>query len=131
MRPPIKSRKRKAPTLKADAWEPYKARVIELHINQGMPLQKVKEIIENEFNFTAEVRQYRLRITQWGFDKNVKPKEMKGIVKLRQRRRLLETDKGELQFAVRGQKVDPAKIDRFMTRHAIPQSQLYSPSSVA
>lgn len=54
MRSPIKSRKRKAPTLKADAWEPYKARVIELHINQGMPLQKVKEIIENEFNFTAE-----------------------------------------------------------------------------
>ena len=51
---PIKSRKRKAPTLKADAWEPYKARVIELHINQGMPLQKVKEIIDNEFNFTAE-----------------------------------------------------------------------------
>ena len=50
----IKSRKRKAPTLKADAWEPYKARVIELHINQGMPIQKVKEIIENEFNFTAE-----------------------------------------------------------------------------
>ena len=152
----IKSRKRKAPTLKADAWEPYKARVIELHINQGMPLQKVKEIIENEFNFTAEydsitkpqsllpyvyiclsyasccrVRQYRLRITQWGFDKNVKPKEMKGIVRLRQRRRLLETDKGELQFAVRGREVDPAKIDRFMTRNAIPQSQLYSPSSVA
>ena len=56
---------------------------------------------------------------------------MKGIVRLRQRRRLLETDKGELQFAVRGQKVDPAKIDRFMTRNAIPQSQLYSPSSVA
>ena len=50
----IKSRKRKAPTLKADAWEPYKARVIELHINQAMPLPKVKEIIENEFNFTAE-----------------------------------------------------------------------------
>ena len=50
----IKSRKKKAPTLKADAWEPYKARVIELHINQGKPLQKVKEIIENEFNFTAE-----------------------------------------------------------------------------
>ncbi|KAK5019462.1 hypothetical protein LTR60_000281 [Cryomyces antarcticus] len=31
MGPPTKPRKRKAPTLRADAWEPYKARIIELH----------------------------------------------------------------------------------------------------
>ena len=54
MGPPAKPRKRKAPTLRADAWEPYKARIIELHIQQGLPLREVKENIMNEFGFTAE-----------------------------------------------------------------------------
>jgi hypothetical protein len=54
MGPPTRTRKRKAPTLCADAWEPYKARIIELHIEQGLPLGKVKDTIEDEFAFTAE-----------------------------------------------------------------------------
>ena len=56
MAPPPRSRKRKAPTLRRDEWEPVKARVIELHINQSLPLPKVKEIVEEEFKligFTA------------------------------------------------------------------------------
>jgi hypothetical protein len=47
-------RKRKAPTLRAGAWEPYKARIIQLHNVQGLPLREVKEKIEQEFRFTAE-----------------------------------------------------------------------------
>ena len=54
MGPPAKPRKRKAPTLRADAWEPYKARIIELHIQQGLPLREVKENIMKEFGFTAK-----------------------------------------------------------------------------
>ena len=54
MGPPTRTRKRKAPTLCADVWEPYKARIIELHIEQGLPLGKVKDTIEKEFAFTAE-----------------------------------------------------------------------------
>ena len=54
MGPPTKPRKRKAPTLRADAWEPYKARIVELHIRQGLPLREVREIIMKEFGFTAE-----------------------------------------------------------------------------
>ena len=51
---PTKPRKRKAPTLRADAWESYKARIVELHIRQGLPLREVKEHIKKEFGFTAE-----------------------------------------------------------------------------
>jgi hypothetical protein len=50
------SRKRKAPTLRADDWEPVKARVIELYIDRERPLPEVKEVVEQEFNsigFTA------------------------------------------------------------------------------
>lgn len=54
MGPPTKGRKRKAPTLRADAWEPYKDRILELHITQKLPLREVKERISSEFGFTAE-----------------------------------------------------------------------------
>ena len=53
-RPPTRPRKRKAPTLHANAWEPYKARIVELHITQGVPLKEVKQHVEKEFGFVAE-----------------------------------------------------------------------------
>ena len=56
MGPPTRTRKRKAPTLHADDWEPYKARIIELHIERDppFPLRKVKDNIEAESGFVAE-----------------------------------------------------------------------------
>jgi hypothetical protein len=54
MGPPTKlPRKKKAPTLRAGDWEPYKARIIELHITQKLPLPEVQKKIEEEFGFTA------------------------------------------------------------------------------
>jgi hypothetical protein len=54
MGPPIKPRKGKVPTLRSEAWQPYKNRIIELHITQDLPLREVKNIIEKESGFTAE-----------------------------------------------------------------------------
>jgi Clr5 domain len=54
MGPPIKPRKGKAPTLRSEAWHPYKDRIIELHITQDLPLPEVKKIIEKEPGFSAE-----------------------------------------------------------------------------
>lgn len=52
--PTPKRRKKKAPTLRAKDWERYKARILELHDTQNLPLPKVKEMIEEEFGFVAE-----------------------------------------------------------------------------
>jgi hypothetical protein len=54
MGPPTGTRKRKAATLHASDWEPYKTRIIELHIKQDLPLKEVKDKIKKEFGFTAE-----------------------------------------------------------------------------
>lgn len=54
MGPPSRPRKRKAPIRRADDWEPYKARILELHIAQKLPLNTVKEKIRAQFGFTAE-----------------------------------------------------------------------------
>jgi hypothetical protein len=76
-------------------------------------------------------RQYRLRITQWGRDKKVKSHEMAAIVRKRQKRKLVETDKRELVFDVRGTQVELPKIERWMKRHEVADSFLYSPSPAA
>ncbi|CAO2653511.1 Nn.00g029220.m01.CDS01 [Neocucurbitaria sp. VM-36] len=131
MGPPAKRRKRKAPTLRANDWEPYKDRVLELHVTEGLPLPEVKKRLEEESGFTAELRQYRLRVSQWGKDKNVKPPEMSAIVRKRQRRKLVEVSKAELAFEVRGVPVEPQKIDRWMKRHEVPESLLYAPIPAA
>jgi hypothetical protein len=56
---------------------------------------------------------------------------MKAIVRKRQRRKLVEDDKGELVFMVRDSKVEPQKIDRWMKRNDVPETFLYAPSPAA
>jgi hypothetical protein len=51
--PALNSRRRTAPTLRDDDWTPVKGRILELHIDQNMPLPKVKDTIEKEFSFKA------------------------------------------------------------------------------
>ncbi|KAH7111912.1 hypothetical protein B0J13DRAFT_659465, partial [Dactylonectria estremocensis] len=77
------------------------------------------------------IRQYRTRISQWGKDKNIKPVEMTAIVRKRQQRKLVEVDKGELIFTIRGSTVESQKIDRWMNRHRVPENLLYAPSPAA
>ena len=56
MNTPSRSRKRKSLTLRNVEWEPYKARIIELHITRNPPLslKEVKDTMEREFGFVAE-----------------------------------------------------------------------------
>lgn len=56
---------------------------------------------------------------------------MKAIVRKRQQRKLMNVNKPELAFEVRGQEVALQKIDRWMKAHAVPEHQLYVPSPAA
>ncbi|KAI6763923.1 hypothetical protein HG530_007712 [Fusarium avenaceum] len=131
MAPPPKRRKKKAPTLRATDWEPYKARILDLHVTRKLSLETVKNMMEMEFGFTAEIRQYRTRISQWGKDKNIKTAEMAAIVRKRQQRKLIENGKRDQRFTVRDRVVEPQKIDRWMNRHEISQTALYAPIPAA
>ncbi|EWY90059.1 hypothetical protein FOYG_07685 [Fusarium oxysporum NRRL 32931] len=129
--PPRKSRKKKAPTLRDEDWEPFKDRILELYETHKLPLEKVKTMIEDEFGFTAQPRQYQSRITKWGKDKNIKKVEMTAIVRKHQQREILETGKRKLCFTVRGREVEADKINRWMDRNNVPRNDLYAPSPAA
>ena len=70
-------------------------------------------------------------MTLWSFDKNIKTAEMSAVVRKRQHRNLLEKDKRELGFVVRGRVVEPRNIDRWMKRRRIDPDVVYAPPSVA
>jgi hypothetical protein len=70
-------------------------------------------------------------VSQWNGDKNVKPDEMKAIVRKRQQRRLVDKDKGELHFRVRGSLVNLKKIERWMRRNEVPDDKIYVPNPAA
>ncbi|KAF4947303.1 hypothetical protein FGADI_10512 [Fusarium gaditjirri] len=129
--PPRKSRKKKAPTLREEDWEPFKDRILDLYETQKLPLERVKTMIEEEFGFTAQLRQYQSRITKWRKDKNIKKVEMAAIVRKQQQRKILEPDKRNLCFTVRDREVETDKINRWMDRNNVPRNDLYVPSPAA
>ena len=56
---------------------------------------------------------------------------MKAIVRKRQTRKLVETDKKPLHFEIRGNSVEPKKVDGWMKRENVQESILYHPSPAA
>jgi hypothetical protein len=54
MGPPSQPRKKKAMTLRANDWEPYRERILQLHVEEKVPLLKAKKMIEDEHGFKAE-----------------------------------------------------------------------------
>ncbi len=47
------NRKRKAPTTKDHHWEPLKARILELHSGERLPIKKLRRVIQEETGFDA------------------------------------------------------------------------------
>jgi hypothetical protein len=52
--PSKRRRKPKAVTTRSADWEPYKKAILTLHLEQSMPLRKVKQEMEKEYGFKAE-----------------------------------------------------------------------------
>lgn len=56
---------------------------------------------------------------------------MKAIVRKRQTRKLVETDKKPLHFKIRENSVEPEKVERWMKSHNVQETILYGRSSPA
>ncbi|KAF2126269.1 ankyrin [Dothidotthia symphoricarpi CBS 119687] len=47
-------------------WDIVQAEIKELSFNQKKPLEEVKELMENKYNFKASTRAYRMKLKEWG-----------------------------------------------------------------
>jgi len=59
-------------------------------------------------------RQFYRKVSEWGFEKNIKDKEMRAIV---QNLSQMEGEGGSFMAELRGHQIDPAKIQRWQRTH--------------
>ena len=84
-------------------------------------------LVQSTADLYCRLKQYKSRITRWHLDKNIKDEEMRIILREQQRRRLEGKDS---VFVVRGRKVDPKKIERYVQRKGVNDAlQDFSESS--
>lgn len=66
-------------------------------------------------------RQYKIKISQWHLDKNIKDSEVRFIAQTQVKRALEDKN---TNFRVRGRDVDPEKIARAVKRKKISEEEL-------
>jgi hypothetical protein len=64
--------------------------------------------------FASRRRQFYRKISDWGFEKNIKTNEMRALVEDLNER---GNNNADLAVELRGHQVDPAKIHRWQKRH--------------
>ncbi|KAK4445234.1 hypothetical protein QBC34DRAFT_413472 [Podospora aff. communis PSN243] len=100
--PASSSRKKKASTLRDSDWEPMKAHITLLYVEEGFTIRRLREVLSEEFQFQATERQTLSRIQKWGLDKKVKRKEALFMSRKLKQRRTHEPEKPDYVFTVRG-----------------------------
>ncbi|KAL8718516.1 MAG: hypothetical protein Q9225_004365 [Loekoesia sp. 1 TL-2023] len=103
-------------------WEQIKADLKKLYVEEDRSLEETMSELQVKCGFRASQHQFKSKIKEWKFDKKVKTKEMKHLIRIRNKRLPKETN-----FRVRGKLVNAAKIERFERTH--PTSSDLSPST--
>ncbi|KAJ2984328.1 hypothetical protein NUW58_g6096 [Xylaria curta] len=55
-------------------WDAYRSIMTDLYMNRRKTMKDVKKIMENQHNFHATLRMYKMRFKKWGLAKNIKSK---------------------------------------------------------
>lgn len=77
--------------------------------------------LQIEHGFVATERQYKIKISEWHLDKNIKDEEVRFIAQTQLKRAFEDKD---TNFRVRGRDVDPEKIARAVKRKKITEDEL-------
>ncbi|KAL2071788.1 hypothetical protein VTL71DRAFT_13023 [Oculimacula yallundae] len=96
--------------LPKEQWEELKPLIRRLYLDENMTRERVTKCIVEEYDFSPTKRQFLRKISEWGFEKNVKKAERRLI--------LLNSATDEGKF-IRGRKLDKAKLDRWSRRDGI------------
>ncbi|KAH7418471.1 hypothetical protein BKA64DRAFT_635595 [Cadophora sp. MPI-SDFR-AT-0126] len=98
-----------------EEWEAQRPFIEGMYPIKGITLKSIADMLKFDRGFIATPRQLKRKIGDWSLDKNLKAAEMKVILRKMEQRR---QEGKETSFRVRGQYVEPAKINRWMKRLA-------------
>ena len=66
----------------------------------------------------SRTKQYKTKLKNWGFEKNVSSKDMQDIVRIDLKRKAEDPSKATM-FRLRKRRVSPTKVERYKRDHAI------------
>ncbi|CZR66338.1 uncharacterized protein PAC_16239 [Phialocephala subalpina] len=96
-----------------EQWQALKTIIYQLYVDEGQTFSKVSEYLHEHHDFNPTKRQFDRRISEWGFEKNVKRSERRAILER------LDSETHETGFGcikIHGRKLDKAKIERWRKR---------------
>lgn len=94
-------------------WDRYRAIITKLYREDGLHLKRVKEIMSEQFNFSASERMYKTRISKWALDKNLKAHDVMVIYRMNHARAMI--GKRSI-FTVRGRPMEYSRIEQYLRR---------------
>ncbi|PMD29292.1 hypothetical protein L207DRAFT_642457 [Hyaloscypha variabilis F] len=92
-------------------WESHKNEIRNLYIDQGKNLKETMQWFEHKRGFTWSERNWKIKLKEWKFEKNVPAKEM-NFMAAKARKRELEERK-DTMFYRNGILVDGSKVEQF------------------
>ncbi|KAE8452714.1 hypothetical protein EG329_013973 [Mollisiaceae sp. DMI_Dod_QoI] len=103
-------------TYSKQQWSALKPIIKQLYVNEGQTFRKVAEYLCAHHDFSPTKKQFTQRISEWGFEKNVKQRERRAILEAF----TAETNTGDFETRMfRGRKLDEAKIKRWKKKEDI------------
>ncbi|KAE9373665.1 hypothetical protein N431DRAFT_338661 [Stipitochalara longipes BDJ] len=113
-------------------WDKQKDQIWTLYIDQDQSITEVAQNLKDKYGFDAGEKQFKRKVDEWGFTKNIASREM---VKMVQKRKRREDEQGKATVFKRSRNgvdfevVAPVKLDRFQKRNRLEELESGSESS--
>ncbi|KAK6535506.1 hypothetical protein TWF694_001961 [Orbilia ellipsospora] len=116
----------KSRRISADEWETHKETIKEYYIIDGMELAECKTTMKRDHGFEASLRQYKNKVTAWGFRKNCGKDEMGAIVlKVVER---WDQERKDTMVEFKGKVITRTKMKKWLVREEARQVPMGMPS---
>ncbi|KAK1773977.1 hypothetical protein QBC45DRAFT_490055 [Copromyces sp. CBS 386.78] len=96
-----------------EEWEMWKKTITHLYLSEKRKLRDVREIMVQKHGFRATIHQYKIRLQQWGLEKNNRESDMRFML-AKAAQRAAQGKKSA--FRVRGREISQAELDRYWHR---------------
>ncbi|KIW19256.1 hypothetical protein PV08_03550 [Exophiala spinifera] len=100
-----------------EEWLSHKPFIKKYYIEEGRTLNWVREELMKQYSFDASTDQHKRKLKSWGFIKNCKASDWRGVGKAINRRGLKQD---AAQVKMYGRTVSKAKVARGIRRHDMP-----------
>ncbi|OAL38974.1 hypothetical protein AYO20_01725 [Fonsecaea nubica] len=103
--------------LSVQDWRKHQQTIHDLYIYQNLSLNAIREQLQEQYSFDASIPQYKRKLKEWRYSKNLKASTCKALGDSLERRRLTGSN---AVTVVDGVTLSPKRLQRALRRHHVP-----------